>query len=752
MTGPVIYDVPPGTSMQCGDLPAPADAIAVDACSGDTLAIEFSENISQDGCRTMVQRIFTAIDSCGHATTLLRNIIIEDTQGPVLTCPADYTLNCGDTDYSPDDLGYPEMSDECSGTVLSLSFQDSELNLNTCPPEILRLWIAIDTCGNASDCIQHIYFLDTSPPTINCPADITVDCANGGTIDPLYTGSATATDDCSAVTINYNDGPMTGDCPKTFLRTWIAMDACFNASTCQQTIEIIDEQAPVTTCPPDASISCAYSNASPSVTGTAEVYDSCLSYELNYEDSPMEGACPKNFVRTWTAIDLCGNIGSCEQDISLIDLMVPVVSCPNDTLLSCGTQAEPSATGWATAIDFCNSVDVTYTDFESTSDCGSELTRLWTATDLCGNSNTCNQTISFFSDEEAIIECPQDIEIECGEDYNPSVTGYPMVEAICGSVVISYSDSISNSIGTGTDSIDCGQLRTQTQGGWGTNASGNNPGTYRDLHFDDAFPDGLTVGCDFGLTLSNSEAVANFLPCGGTGVSLNQDYIDPTCLGNVLAGQLVALSLSVAFDSADPSFGHADVLLGDMLISSGQFENYTVAEVLATANHVLGGCESSFTPSELTQVLSQINENYVDGSSDNEFLECPGTGSAGGQCVTIRTWEIILACQDTSYCTQTIIGTYPIENEPDPLQSLTSEELSAYPSPTSGMIRIDAQEKAQSGDIIYMMTMEGELVKEVQYSGEEDGLWIDLGTFDPGVYLIQWNGSILQSSTLVVKY
>jgi hypothetical protein len=751
LTGPVIYNVPPGTNLQCGDVPEPANAIAVDACSGDTLEVTLTENISQNGCRTMVQRTYTAIDSCGNASSLSRNIIIEDTQGPALTCPADYFLNCGDNAYGPDEIGYPEVSDNCSGSDVSLSFQDSDLNMNTCPAEILRHWTAIDTCGNASDCIQRIYFLDTSPPSITCPEDITVDCSAGGSIDPLFTGSATATDECTTVTISYNDGPLTGDCPKTFLRTWIAMDACFNVSTCQQSIEIIDDAAPQMTCPPDISISCAYAGADPAVTGSPQVYDGCLSFELSYSDGPIEGDCPKQFVRTWTATDECGNASTCQQSISLEDTMVPVITCPNDVELSCGSDTDPAITGTATAIDFCNNVDVSYFDYEISTDCGIELIRHWTATDLCGNSSSCNQTISFSTVESPIIDCPADIEVTCGGDIDPSITGYPEVEVSCGTVTITYTDSISDVIGNGSDSLLCGQLRTQTQGGWGTIASGNNPGTYRDLHFDEAFPNGLTVGCEYTLTLSSSEAVANFLPSGGTGVVINQDYLDPTSLGNVLAGQLVALTLSVGFDEADPSFGEAEIALGEMLIGSGQFTDYTVNEVLMIANQVFGGCESLYSASDMIHVLSEINENYVDGSSNNGFLECPEAGVNPETCVIIRTWTIIFACQDTSYCTQTIFGSYSNLESPEP-ELLRLAGISVYPSPTSGMIRVDASALASDGDMINVLTLEGDLLREYRYKGEEEGLFLDLGTLSAGIYLIQWNGAKIQASTRVVKY
>ena len=68
---------------------------------------------------------------------------------------------------------------------------------------------------------------------------------------------------------------------------------------------------------------------------------------------------------------------------------------------------------------------------------------------------------------------------------------------------------------TGTNP-DCivriGDFRSQTQGGWGSTCSGNNPGCYRDTHFDTAFPDGVTIGCDGGesLTFTSSAAVRDF--------------------------------------------------------------------------------------------------------------------------------------------------------------------------------------------------------------------------------------------------
>jgi hypothetical protein len=171
----------------------------------------------------------------------------------------------------------------------------------------------------------------------------------------------------------------------------------------------------------------------------------------------------------------------------------------------------------------------------------------------------------------------------------------------------------------------CGQLRTQTPGGWGTNAFGNNPGAYRDANFANAFPSGLTVGCtpDYNILFTSSAAVRDFLPSGGKAQAFTMSYIDPTGLKNVLAGHLVALTLSVGFDDADINFGEAGITLGAMQVKNGVFQGWTVADFLLEANRVIGGCSKAYSIHQVLQTAASINENYVDGTTDNGFLVCP---------------------------------------------------------------------------------------------------------------------------------
>ncbi|MBZ5708838.1 hypothetical protein [Nannocystis pusilla] len=195
-----------------------------------------------------------------------------------------------------------------------------------------------------------------------------------------------------------------------------------------------------------------------------------------------------------------------------------------------------------------------------------------------------------------------------------------------------YVPSTCDEDGGGGDGDDPCGYRTQTQGGWGSICDGDNAGCYRDAHFDAAFPDGLAVGCgDLHATLLSSAAVERALPAEGAprallpgeAVAYDGSDADPT-VGTVLFGQVVALSLSVAFDAFD-DFKQVDtpVPLADLVIADPESPcaGMSVGEVLVAANAALGGCPAALSASELSDCAAKINQAYVDGKAE----VCSGT-------------------------------------------------------------------------------------------------------------------------------
>jgi hypothetical protein len=154
--------------------------------------------------------------------------------------------------------------------------------------------------------------------------------------------------------------------------------------------------------------------------------------------------------------------------------------------------------------------------------------------------------------------------------------------------------------------INPGDFRTQTQGGWGGTCQGQNPACYRDSHFGVAFPNGLIIGNPViggtKATFKSSAAIEQFLPQVGTPNSLllGTNALNPiTTNAGVLAGQVVALTLSIQFDIIDPSFGASAILLRDLVVKDNTSVcfNMTVQQVLDAANKTLAQIAGSMNPS-----------------------------------------------------------------------------------------------------------------------------------------------------------
>jgi len=169
---------------------------------------------------------------------------------------------------------------------------------------------------------------------------------------------------------------------------------------------------------------------------------------------------------------------------------------------------------------------------------------------------------------------------------------------------------------------DCGG-RTQTMGGWGAVPKGNNPGTYLHANFSTAFPNGLLIGCTNTLKLTTAQKVTDFLPSSGTPKALPAgNMVNNVNYKNTLAGQLVAVTLAIGFDQANPNFSPASVTLDQQIIASGLFSGMTVGQLVFEANKKIGGCNSTYTAAELNEALTSVNENYDDGNSNKGYLYC----------------------------------------------------------------------------------------------------------------------------------
>jgi hypothetical protein len=189
--------------------------------------------------------------------------------------------------------------------------------------------------------LQAMDVFDNEAPSITCPTDFSVQCpgdvpADYVDLSDFLTAGGTATDNCSTIldfSVISDSGLVGGGCGGTVTRVYRVTDHCGNWAECTHVITLDDTTPPVfTTCPPLVSIECS-DDSSPGSTGMPTVLDNCdPAPVITYADVVTPGACPQaqTITRTWTATDSCDNVGTCVQTITVQDTTPPVITCPDD--------------------------------------------------------------------------------------------------------------------------------------------------------------------------------------------------------------------------------------------------------------------------------------------------------------------------------------------------------------------------------------------------------------------------------------
>jgi subtilisin family serine protease len=119
----------------------------------------------------------TAADAVGNEDTCNFNVTVVDTTPPLITCPADVSVECtGNCGISADDpqlsgfFAAVSASDVCDATPVITHDAPDFLELGTHQVT----FAATDDTGNAAQCVARVSVLDTEPPSINASVSPTV--------------------------------------------------------------------------------------------------------------------------------------------------------------------------------------------------------------------------------------------------------------------------------------------------------------------------------------------------------------------------------------------------------------------------------------------------------------------------------------------------------------------------------------------------------------------------------------------------
>ena len=169
--------------------------------------------------------------------------------------------------------------------------------------------------------------------------------------------------------------------------------------------------------------------------------------------------------------------------------------------------------------------------------------------------------------------------------------------------------------------LPCDGFRTFTQEKWASTSNKQASSSILATNFSTVFPSGLTVGGTKKIVFTTFTAVRAFLNQSGSARVLSSTLLtNPTksSYSNKLAAELVAAVLNVEMDKAIPSFATPSQNLANLKIGSGTYKNWTVAQLIAEANNVLGGASSVHSASKLAKAIENINKSYESSSHGHD--------------------------------------------------------------------------------------------------------------------------------------
>jgi large repetitive protein len=428
-----------------------------DAQEGDIGWTNWSYTFTISGIYTLQARVVNDGSPAPAFDSFLGlDAISLETDTLIITCPDDVIQEndpgqCGAVvDYPDPTVSCPDLTATCSPP--SGSFFSVGTTTVTCT--------ATDATGiPVEQCNFTVTVIDTEPPTITCPDDMTV------TNDP---------GDCGAV-VSYIGPAVSDNCPGvmssctppsgsffpvgTTTVTCTATDASGNIAECTFNITVIDTEPPTIICPADFTV--------PNTTGECGAF-------VNYPDPTVSDNCPgvtsscipvsgsffpvgTNIV-TCTATDASGNLSTCSFTITVNDEEPPTITCSDNIVVSndpgqCGALVNyPDPTVSDNCPDptfFCTPGPGFFPVGTTTVTC--------TATDTSGNSASCSFTITVNDDEPPTIICPPNITVpntpgECGAIVN---YGDPNVFDNCPGVTSSCTPPSGSFFPVGTTPVTC---------------------------------------------------------------------------------------------------------------------------------------------------------------------------------------------------------------------------------------------------------------------------------------------------------
>lgn len=310
-----------------------------DNCKIDSSSYAFVKKVNKLVNKTEIRTTYSITDWCGNISTCEHIVVVTDTVPPVANC-TDLTVYLDK--FGNHILTQVEMDSIASGSTdnctlpedLIIDVELATFNCDDIESGAEVKVIVTDEAGNSTECIANITVLDTIPPEAVCQDVVAYLDVNGKVkvdISEIDNGSS---DNCAIDTmfitpsdfdcINVGDNPV----------TLSVIDNHGNISTCTANVAVFDTIAPLVSCV-EPFIVQLDTNAQYIFRVDdihASSFDECGIdtvyldlYELDCDHIGLTTI-------TVTAVDVNGNIATCETEVTVFGNIAPLVE--NDSAIT----------------------------------------------------------------------------------------------------------------------------------------------------------------------------------------------------------------------------------------------------------------------------------------------------------------------------------------------------------------------------------------------------------------------------------
>ncbi len=452
----------------------------------------------------------------------------DDVEDDVLTCENDPVWDLNGNGY-PDveETGRPILNGHeifATNNVCKINATYTDTRIDICDEsfKVLREWIVLDWCtGEIESDIQILKVLDQYGPVVTCsvgaldtvlvrpyecladykvtPPTIIFECSDSTYFEVYYLlANSNGEPPVDGEYIQDNVELVNGEYIIRDLplgRTWIkfeVFDGCGNSTECFTEVDVEDQIAPIPVCDQNTVVGLTTVDFAQVFATTFDdgSYDNCG--EIYYEVARMNSGCGIGTAFDESTIFCCDDIGeelmvqlrvtdgsgnsnTCMVNVTVQDKAEPIITCPDDLVISCEDPHDIDLTGgMATAVDNCPGVEVELLNESVNIDqCHTgRITRTYKATDKSDQMSTCTHTILIedftpFEYDDINWNTVKDVELTgCSDlDTHPDETGWPTwSNDECSLVASEYDDEVFHYV----DSVCLKILRTWTVIDWCT--------------------------------------------------------------------------------------------------------------------------------------------------------------------------------------------------------------------------------------------------------------------------------------------